>query len=260
MKTEAHLLTTKTYPPSAGEVLRGVLLQRMARNPAYSLRAFARDLEISHTYLSLVINGKKRLSRNKSLRFAEILGTSGELNSKVLIPASTDYYNLKEEQFQVLNQWYHLPILDLTLTEGFRPDVQWIAKRLGIKPAQAQDAIERLQKLGLLVNWQKQSKRIDVATSRSHEAVRAYHAQMIQKSLTALRSPKQEDYDSRHITGAVITVNPARIPEVKKRIDAFKKRLIDWLGSEEGSEVFQMNVQFFGLSKKISEKRKGGNK
>jgi len=235
--------------PSAGDLLRSVLAKRMAKNPSYSLRAFARDLEISHTYLSLVINGKKKLSRQKALRFAEVLGASGELNREALASAYDDYYNLKEEQFQVLNQWYHLPILDLTLTENFQPDIDWIARRLGIKPTQVQDAVDRLEKLGLLKNWRKQAKRLDVTTFQSHEAVRAFHSQMIQKAMEALKSPQQNDFEFREISGAVMTVNPKRLPEVKQKIKAFKKKLIDWLGGEEGTELFQLNLQFFSLTR-----------
>jgi len=47
---------------SFGDLLAAELKQRRARNPRYSLRAFARDLNTDHTTLSKWIRGKRRLS------------------------------------------------------------------------------------------------------------------------------------------------------------------------------------------------------
>ena len=46
----------------SGDYLKAQLLLRQARNPRYSLRAFARRLGISPAYVSRVISGKCTLS------------------------------------------------------------------------------------------------------------------------------------------------------------------------------------------------------
>ena len=45
-----------------GDILKKELTQRQSNNPAYSLRAFARFLEISPATLSQIISGKRGVS------------------------------------------------------------------------------------------------------------------------------------------------------------------------------------------------------
>ena len=42
--------------------LRNAFVQRQKKNPRYSLRAFARDLGFSHTLLSLIFSGRRKVS------------------------------------------------------------------------------------------------------------------------------------------------------------------------------------------------------
>lgn len=51
---------------SVGRLLENELIQRKTDNSRYSLRAFARDLEISPGFLSHLIKGEKSLSPDKA--------------------------------------------------------------------------------------------------------------------------------------------------------------------------------------------------
>jgi len=55
-------------------VLKAELERRRSRNASYSLRAFARDLELSPSRLSRVLNGKEALSRPRAERIGGKLG------------------------------------------------------------------------------------------------------------------------------------------------------------------------------------------
>ena len=55
------------------DILREELATRCQANSRYSLRAFARDLGVSHSYISQVLSGKLRLSFRQALRFSEFL-------------------------------------------------------------------------------------------------------------------------------------------------------------------------------------------
>src|SRR4051794_29725601 len=54
-------------------LLQNELTRRCAKNPRYSLRAFAKALGMSHTVLSLVLSGKRPLSRKAALQVASAL-------------------------------------------------------------------------------------------------------------------------------------------------------------------------------------------
>src|SRR5262249_6676984 len=59
---------------TTASILRELLARKTSRNPSYSLRAFARDLRVSHTYLSLVMSGKKTLAPKRAILFPRLLG------------------------------------------------------------------------------------------------------------------------------------------------------------------------------------------
>src|SRR5258708_1981839 len=59
-------------------VLKSELETRCSRNPRYSLRAFARDLELSAPRLSGVLSGKFGLSRDAAEKIAQRLNYSKE--------------------------------------------------------------------------------------------------------------------------------------------------------------------------------------
>ena len=62
------------------QLLANTLAQRKARNPGYSLRAFARSLEISPSFLSEILNGKKTLGETNEDRLMRKLTPAPDTN------------------------------------------------------------------------------------------------------------------------------------------------------------------------------------
>jgi len=60
------------------DVLRRELQNRQQKNPAYSMRAFARDLDLSASGLSEVLSGKHSLSLRRAITVSKKLGLSEE--------------------------------------------------------------------------------------------------------------------------------------------------------------------------------------
>lgn len=55
------------------ELLQRELIARCRRNPAYSSRAFSRDIGVSPGFLSQVIHGRKKLNEDRATRIASAL-------------------------------------------------------------------------------------------------------------------------------------------------------------------------------------------
>ena len=256
--------------PSPADFVSGALAQKRQRNPSYSLRAMARDLGVSHTYLSLVKNGRKQISAHQAQWMGEALKldettlahfvkstlqkvSARSQGARTLPKKVAAFLKLEGERAKALPEWFHFAVADLTLTKGFQADEQWIAKRLGITPKQAGQALTRLQKLGLIEltahGWQKTNAFLHLPTDRTIAHLRRLHRTMILKSLAALQSPKKVDFDRRDITGCLIPTNPARLAEAKKRIARFRKQMIRFLSEGECTELYQMNVQLFSLTR-----------
>lgn len=263
---------------STSEILRDVLARKMNRNPSFSLRAFARDLGVSHTYLSLVLNGKKALSMKKVIHFSQLLefddreadlfmkaGTR-EAKGRAFEKAGTEpaksrrkkpgdlekYFELEIDNFRVLNDWYHIPILELTCTQDFRSDLKWIAQRLSISVEQVRNAVERLKRLNLLAERDgrlvKTNESLSIMPKKFEKAIRDYHRQMLAKASDIMELGSPEGYAARDVTGSCMAIDPKLLPEARKKIAAFRRSLIKFLSSGEGSEVYQLGVQLFPVT------------
>jgi uncharacterized protein (TIGR02147 family) len=259
-------------------MLRQAYLERVTRNPRYSLRALARDLQVSHTYLSLVMHGHKPLSASRALQIGQVLGwdqrkvhalleaTERDAEAKrrgggedggrggARPRASRGRLRLELDRFRVMSDWYHLAILDLTTVKGFRADEAWVAKVLGLRRAEVEGAVRRLRRLGLLevtdAGWRKTHTHLSVPARKPSAAIRKYHAQMIERIRLQLEESRPGDFETRDVTGSLMAIDARRIPEAKRRIARFRRRLIAYLTEGEANELYQLNVQLFRLTRK----------
>lgn len=70
--------------------LAGELASRKQRNPAYSLRAFARRLQMSPSFLSEVLKGKKAVSHSRAEQLRTMLAAPDDAPDSVSTNTATD--------------------------------------------------------------------------------------------------------------------------------------------------------------------------
>ncbi len=181
------------------------------QNLAYSLRALARDISISPSFLSAVMTGKRPFPKKRLKDFAKALrmdesaknllaqAVDNEFVEKAAISVSNmksseraieKFSPLPDKSVSLLEQWYYVAILDLVVCEKGLMDAKRIAERLGIDILQAKNALRFLtEKKWLQVEngrYVKSEERIRVPTRNSREQVRNFHKQMIQLALQEL--------------------------------------------------------------------------
>ena len=107
--------------------------QRRARNPRYSLRAFARHLGVDHATLSQWLRGRRTISPRSAACLRASLGCElvGD-RSASLGPT-------------------HRAILDLVRAPGFVADSRWIARALDVDVDHVNCALQTLIRVKLLV-------------------------------------------------------------------------------------------------------------
>lgn len=263
----------------SAEILKSIYLARKDRNPKYSARAFARDLELSQSLVSLIMNGKRNLTLAQAIKIATLLENSksgleeaekilvqtiktlpggGRLlqnrDGDNLIAKEISYREIEIEKLKVISEWFHLPILDLATTCDFKSDPVWIASRLGISKDDATAAMDRLVTVGLakIENdvFKKVTSKIDFNTEKSESFVRSYHSQMISLAKSQLELADQKSFEARDISGITFAVSKNKISVAKKKIAHFQKELANLLSDgNECHEVYQLNIQLFPLTK-----------
>lgn len=239
------------------EWLRQQYLKRKRSHPGYSLRDFAKFLNLPPGRLSELMSGKRRITAKLMEKICTALD-AGEKERQALLEAANqkkgEYKPLKkqltEKQFSVIADWYHFAILSLLQTTDFQSDVSWIAKRLGISTVQCQAAVDRLIDLGLLKYKDEDLIRsygkVLTTTDVTSEALREAYRQTLTHAMKSLDTYSVEE---REIGATTLVFDPGRLPEVKKEIRKHRRKLSELCEKHPGTEVYELTTIFVPLTK-----------
>lgn len=262
------------------ERLDRALKERIAINPLYSLRAFARDLGISPSQLSLILNGKRGVSSSLANRIAVRLGLS-ESEQHVFITeiqslhsrnktmkmaaqeelASLDLARqatfLSLDAFSVISNWYHLALVEaLKLLpkrklKSAKDQIRWLSQKLGISIAETEGALARLVRLELVELdkgvYRAVKETLFTGDKVPSEAVRSFHKQVLQK---ALQSIDGQSPDDRYLRSTMMPIAKQDLPKIKQKIKNFHESLIREFGNAENADcVYAFATQGFSLLK-----------
>ncbi len=270
--------------PYYRKVIREAFEQRLERNPRYSLRAFAASLEVDSSVCSQILSGKRVPAAILAKRLMEKLGldireqdaflksigktklrqglkrVSPKLRSLAAAPETATLYTRRDlslDAFRAVGNWYYYAILELTKLADFDESPKWIARSLGISETEAAIAIDRLLELEMLErvdgNLRKTSGSFYTAdphlTTAAH---RQRQKEILQKSITALETVP---ITARNHSAMTVAIDPALIPEAKKRISAFLQDLSQFLESTGAKEVYEIHLGLFSLESPQSKRK-----
>ena len=255
------------------DILREELAVRSQINPRYSLRAFARDMELAPSRLSEVLSGKQGLSRPVASRIADKLGYSdterdffcdlvesiharkeqsrSEAMEKIKRAFDeNELLRLKNDTFHLISDWFHLAMLELTTLDGFQSDVKWIAKVLGISENEVELGLERLERFGFISRDNGQIVTVEQRTTTPggtpSESIKKFHKQILQKAMDSIYL---QPIDSRDLSAIVLAVDRSRLGEAKERIKQFRREFCTELNSSTVKDgVYCLSIQFFSLT------------
>lgn len=246
--------------------------RRSQGNPYYSLRSFARDLEVAPSWLSDFLSLKKGLSRKAAERFTEMLGLSASEAKLFILSAQANHarsakdreeaqqelkkikksssYKMKPKDFVLTGAWYHQAILELTEIENFSHTEQEIAQRLRLPLVTIKRAISDLQDANLLTFEDGKMKAVFNETESSVDlpssAICKYHEQILQKGLAALR---EQSILQREYSSVTFAFDSERMTEAKQALRKFQKEFTEefYTNSKEKNSVYQFSFQFFRI-------------
>lgn len=256
--------------------LKSELASRINVNPSYSLRAFASQLGISPSMLSLVLAGKKTLSRKlrqliatklklnpKETEYFDLLveldstespEQKGYLQDRLNSMAGTSKTNLEAEVFRAISDWHHYAILMLSEIENFQMTPLNISKRLGIDLFSSETALHRLIQLNLLkkVNGTKEIYRrvkgnLNFDSLEANHALQKYHLQILAKAQESVTTQK---YPERYLASEVVAISSDHLEEARSLSEEFLSKIIRLAAKSKGkNRVYNIGVQMFSLDK-----------
>ncbi|MCT4641812.1 MAG: TIGR02147 family protein [Bacteriovoracaceae bacterium] len=241
------------------EKLRTELITRTKRNPRFSIRSFARQLEIEPSSLSQIINGKRPLTNKMCLRLSQKLSLSPEEIEKLMDSEKSGkesfhtFKSLDQDQFQVIADWYHYAILELTHLKHFQSSYKWISQVLGINQNEVKDAVRRLERLDYL-EITEQGNWIDRLGDANNEgntytkaAFRLLQKQVLEKAISAL---EEISYEQRVQTSMTLPVSKKKMKQAKAKVLAFIDELGDFFRDDSPKdEIYHMSFSLYPISK-----------
>ncbi len=266
----------KVETPFYRNLLEKKFASKVAHNPRYSLRAFAKSLNVQPGTLSQILSGKRQVSVKIARRFFTALSLSPseqmqflhsiaetkkqlghvrmnpELKKILSKPMRPDPFDVKIEMFSVISEWYHTAITQMTYLPDFKPDAKWIAEELEITPTEAHLALTRLLDLDILEEKDGKivmtHRWIDLLDKQSTSAAqKRRQKQILEKSYTALENiPISE----RNHSGITLPIEMSKIPEAKKMIQEFMWDLTQFLSSGKRESVYELTVNLFPLQRR----------
>ncbi|OFZ31114.1 MAG: hypothetical protein A2622_00485 [Bdellovibrionales bacterium RIFCSPHIGHO2_01_FULL_40_29] len=262
-------------------ILNEILHERTAVNASYSLRSYARDLKVSPSTLSEVLNGKKglspKLASSLAIRlklpdweqkyFCDLVSKEHAKSPRLRAEAKkrlakcrheNHVHILNQRAIKALTSWMDLAILELTYMKDFEGTLSWISKKLQISTADVNSSVKRLTEAGLLeINketgrWSDISPLFSSTDGIPNESIRNFHKTILNLALKKLESP---DLKSRTVKSVIFSVSADNIPKAQQILNDAIAKLVSLADNphQERNEVLCFSGQLFSLLNKGSQ-------
>jgi uncharacterized protein (TIGR02147 family) len=255
--------------------LQSELVRRCKANPRYSLRSFARSMAVEPSAMSKLLAGKRRVTAAMFEQLSQRLGLEPQqvesfrsaqgggqpragATSARGVADGEGFVPIDHDAFAIIADWYHMAIFEMMRVEGFRSDPAWIARALGISVHEANAAIERMLRLGLLARRSDGSLvggRGFTTTGMPFTtvALRKVQRQVLEMAIHALDETPLERRDQSTMTMAV---NPEQLAAAKLKIKEFRRRLCKFLESKPPcTDVYHLSISLYPVTRIREAKR-----
>ncbi len=227
-----------------------------SKNPSYSLRAFSKKLNIPHSALSEIMNGKRRLTQKMGERLLMALKLEPEIKEQLLrsMAEKSSYSTLELQSFQAIAHWEYLAVMGLFKLKDFQSNTQWMAKRLGITSKKVESVLNTLVATGLvsedLEGNLKRTSSINLNTPSQikDKGLRQFAIESLEKAIDSLRQDNIKDRDFSTVT---LTVNKKDLPRAKKMLEEFRYKFDQEIESVPGEELYKLVLGFYPVTKEV---------
>ncbi len=230
---------------SISHVLKKEFARRKAKNAAYTLRAFAKFLNIDHSLLSKIMREERSPGKEFIAKVGERLGLSEEeilrFQKRKASAKKMDYFVIDDEVFGAIADYKYDVLVELIKTEDFKPDFQWLGRKIGCSAKAVEGYVEVLVSLGFLEitpngEWRDTTKGscLFVPSLPESKPRKKYQKELLEVSAKSLEGVP----DSQRVhTSMIMASNRKKIEEAKKMIIKFRDKLCAFLEDCDDKEV-----------------------
>ena len=243
----------------------------------FSYRSFAQKAGYSSSGLYLdLVHGRKSLTPQMVPKFIAALGLSEKegryfrlmvdfthadsVESKqqifdqmsALLPKAVK--TLTRNQQEYYSKWYYVAVREalsvLDIDDTNIQDLAWFLNPK-ISVPQAKQAMQLLIQLGLIEKENGFYRSVNKAVTSGKE-ISPLFVHQFQKQMIDLGKDSLDRYTTarRNVSTTTMSVSPAGLERIIRKIDMFQKEILDIVQSDSGENMLcELNVQFFPISK-----------
>lgn len=249
---------------------------RLQRRPAYSKRAFARDLRVSPASLTEFLKGKTtfsparikeiskiiRLDDQQIEHWLDLVNLEFSKNAVTKLKAKTKitarFKSLKAqravEKYKVASDWECWAYLELLEIDKKAQDDQYSAKWLGITTKHLAEIKSNLLDLEIIAKTHdKGYQRTAVADvfggETSSSAVRNYHRRLLDKAKEAV---DEQDFERRFLSSVILSLPKEKLKSLFTELEGkIYESLIQASSVENKDSIYCFSFQLYDLGKRF---------
>lgn len=260
------------------DLLTNALQSRRDKNPSYSLRAFAKHLDISPSLLSNLLRGSKGISEQKAAQMAKKLQLSKDL-SKIFVLSAVGAHDrsatkrkdaaqelaklqtrkantkvISESEMNILRSWHYLTLLELLELPECEHSVTWLARKLGLTTMATDKMIDQLLSLKMIQYTDEKYSSVYGETQSEFdtqsEATVDFHRSILAEAQKAI---KRDEITKREYISMTLAFDIAKMEEAKESIRDFQEKFAAKFYDKDGdnNSVYQLSMQFFRTDQTI---------
>lgn len=238
------------------EIIKREFVRAKAKNSSFSQRGLAKRLGLSSGALTDLLKGKRRVSLKLAERILLGLNVNPKEQKEIIESISTKkpkpikaFQTINLDQFEIVAEIEHFAILSLMNTSNFNSSPDWIAKRLNISTQKVNQAIDRLERVGLITRKGNELIRNSPATQTpdniASNAIKHANRQGLHRAEQAIDLLTPDDRD---ITTFITVGSAADLIKVRAKIREMQNEISHLLDNGDRTDVYQLSIQFFPLT------------
>lgn len=253
---------------SFNDFLNAQFEERRHRNPRYSLRSFARNLGLSHSRLSEILNGQTisissaqaicevlHLRPTETAYLIDLVRASSGRTEKVRSEARArlelkkmrrEFQHNKSGNF-LLSKWYYAALIEFLTGTQLPPSR--IAETLHLSSREFETAVQDLQARGFIRReddaWIKVDGYLKFESPVPSQLVRDFHRASLSRATKAL----DQAIETRKFLTYVMTMRPDQIEDAREELENFAASFAKKFSDSETHEgvVYSFGLQFFAF-------------
>lgn len=243
------------------------LAVRKSKNSLYSVRSYARDLELDSSSLSSILIGNRKIPQLKIEQIAGLVCSSEAEKKKFIASAKhvhtslnkikkqknlPDRIVISEDKFIKISEVETYTFLSMLELENCPQDVEWLAKKLNKTKKWVQNTISILTEYGMVEEVNGRLVRTTRRTTTNDEVTSKYIIKHHIDSLVLAGQKCAELLpDERYFSTITIPSDPEHLNYLKTLFMEFEDKISEYLSTKKKTDVYKLSIQFYPATEKI---------